>query len=98
MLEIGVLKAAQENSDRGDAPDNGSTGLGLGLALERLLVANVDVGVEDAGQHHAPARIVDLGGGFAEALAYDRDLAAGDGDIRLHLANTGDHQGAAAND
>src|SRR5204863_6730344 len=74
------------------------TGFGLGFALERLLVADMDMRVENAGQNHAPTRIVDLGGGLRQAPAYDRDLAASNADVGLHLANTGDHQGAAADD
>ncbi len=54
MVVVGVFEAAQEDADGGDAAEHAGAGLGLRLHLERQLVADMDVRIEDA-RHDDPA-------------------------------------------
>ena len=98
MVEVGVLQAAQENPDAGDAAEDARAGLGLGFAFVGLLVADMDVRVENPGQHRAPGGVVGFGAGILQVFADHRDLAVSDPDVGLELADAGDDQRAIAND
>ena len=60
VLKIGILEAAQKNPDRGDTANDGSPGLGLGLALIRLLISEMDVRVENAWENRAARRVINV--------------------------------------
>ena len=74
VVEVGVLQAAQENPDTGDAAQDARAGLGLGLAFVGLFVANMDVRVENPGQHRASGGVVGFGSGILQVVADHRDL------------------------
>jgi hypothetical protein len=98
VVEIRVLQAAQENSDRRHAAENRGARFGLGFAFIRSFVADMGMGVENAGQHRPASGVVSLGGWLHEIFAQRDDLAARDSDIRLDLAHAGDNQGSVANE
>ena len=96
VVEIGILQAAQENSDGGHAAENGGPGLGFGFAFVGLFVADMGVRIEDAGQHRPPGGVVGLVGRLREVLAQRDNLAAGNSHVGLDLSDAGNDQSAAA--
>ena len=90
VVEIGIFEAAQENSDAGHAAEDRRTRLGLGFAFVGLFVANVDVRVENPGQHRAPGGVVGFRARFLQVFADHRDLAVGDPHVGLDLTDAGD--------
>src|SRR4029079_10588917 len=80
-----------------DAAQDARAGLGLGFAFVGLLVADMDVRVENPRQHSAPGGVVGLGAGILQVVADHGDLVAGDPDVGLDLADAGDDQRAIAN-
>ena len=90
--EIGVLGAAQEDSDCGHAAEHGRARLRLRLLLERSLVPDMGVRIENAGQHHLAARVERLLGRPRQILAEGHDAAPGDGDVCVDLPDARDHQ------
>ena len=51
MREIGIVEAANKDTDGGHATENGGAGFGLSLLLERQFVADVHMRIEDARQN-----------------------------------------------
>ena len=98
MLEIRILEAAQENPDRGDAAEDGGAGLGLRLAFVGLLVADMNVRIEDSRQHDPPGRVVDFRPRMRQIDTKHDDLALGHADVGLHSTNAGNHQCPVAHD
>ena len=98
VVEIRIFEAAQKNSDRGHAAQDRGARLGLGLALVGQLVA--DVGVRD--RRCRAARSARWHRRFRRRLRQvfaDRDdLAAGDADVGLDLADPGNDQRAVAHE
>ena len=60
VLKIGFLEAAQKNPDGGDTANDGSPRLGLGLALIRLLISEMDVRVENAWEDRTARRVINV--------------------------------------
>ncbi len=98
VIEIGIFEAAQKNPDRGHAAQDRGAGLGLRFALVGLLVADMSMRVENAGQNGAPGRIVGFRGRLRQVFADRDDLAAGDADVGLDLADAGNDQRAIADE
>src|SRR4029077_1012399 len=76
----------------------GRAGLALRFLLERKLVADVDVRIEDTRQHHLAAGVEHVARRSGELLADGRDPAAADADIRRHGTDVGNDQHAVADD
>ena len=96
VIEIRILEAAQENSDRRDTAEDRGARFGLRFAFVGLLVADVGVGVEDARQNGPPGRVVGLGRRLREVFAERNDLAVSNSDVSLDLPNTRNDERAAA--
>src|ERR1043166_1957856 len=95
MDTVGILERTQENPDGGDAPEHRGTRLGMRLLLERALVADMHMRIEDAGQHQLASRVKNFGA-VAELLAERNDATARNAHIRFDAPDAGDHQGAIA--
>ena len=97
MIEVRILQAAQENPDAGDAAEDRRAGLGLGFVFVGLLVADMDVRVENSGQNCAPGGVIGFSPGVLQVVADHGDLAVGDPDVGLDPADAGNDQRAIAN-
>ena len=72
VIEIGILQTAQENPDTGDAAKDRCAGLRLGFAFVGLLVADMDVRVEDSGEHRAAGGVIGFGAGILRGCRRSR--------------------------
>src|SRR5215468_9477894 len=98
MQKVGVFQAAHHDPDGGDAAENRRAGFALRLFLERKLVADVDVRIEDSRQHHLAAGIEHVLRRSGKLLADGGNAAATDADIRRHDADAGNDERAVADD
>ena len=98
MVVVGVLQAAQKNPDRRDTAEKRGPRFGFGFAFVRLLVADMGVRIEDAGQHRSPGGVVGLVGGLCQMFTKRDDLAARHSHVGLDLSDARNDQRAVAHE
>ena len=98
MQKIRVFQAALHDADGGDAAENRRAGFALRLVFERKLVADVDVRIEDSGQHDLAAGVEHVLRRSGKLLADGGNAAAADADVRRHGADARNDERAVAED
>ena len=98
MERVGLLETAQEDADGGDAAQHPGARLGLRLFVERALVSDMHMRIEDPGKHRPSAGIEDVLGPCGKVVAERDDLATRDADVGVDRAHTRNDQRSACDD
>src|SRR5262245_37537843 len=98
MQKVRVFQAAHHDPDGGDTAENRRAGFALRFLLERKLVADVDVRIEESRQHHLAAGVEHVLRRSGKLLADGGNAAAADADVRRHGADAGNNELAVADD
>src|SRR5215468_7574118 len=98
MQKVGVFEAAHHDPDGGDAAENRRAGFALRFLLERKLVADVDVRIEESRQHDLAAGVEHVLRRSGKLVADGGNAAAADADIGRHRADAGNDERAVADD